>query len=148
MTPSQRIKILAHIERDLARHVRNQKLIDTFKHPTRRDRMMLHIEDNAFRYFLFGLGVFWLTAIVTAVHAEEGRIICPVPGQPCKVIVLIPQEEDMLMRQNGVLDTAAQGRSLELGQFAVYMKNKVLQAAQGQVIPLPEKKSETPVDKP
>jgi hypothetical protein len=38
---------------------------------------------------------------------------------------------------NGVLDTAAQGRALELGQFAVYMKQKIAQSPEGEMKPAP-----------
>lgn len=60
---------------------------------------------------------------------------CPTPGEPCKVITLTAQEEKALIGQNGIFDTAAQGRSLELGGIAVYFKQKILTAPAGEVKP-------------
>jgi hypothetical protein len=68
---------------------------------------------------------------------------CPTPGEPCKVVILSPQEEKALTGQNGLLDTAAQGRSLELGGIAVYFKQKILTAPAGEV-----KAGEKPADPP
>ena len=70
--------------------------------------------------------------IVTPAFAVE----CPTPGEPCKVLYLTAQEEKLLMGQNGVLDTAAQARSLDLGQFAVYFKTRIVGSPQGEVAPV------------
>lgn len=87
--------------------------------------------------------LFWSTMV----YATE----CPDPGVKCKVLFLNDQEEQMLMTRNGILDTAAQGRALELGQFSVYLKQKIAAAAAGEVkqVPQPaEKNPPAPVDKP
>ena len=61
---------------------------------------------------------------------------CPTPGEPCKVVILSPQEEKALTGQNGVLDTAAQGRLIELSGVAVYFKQKILTAPAGDMKPI------------
>ena len=70
---------------------------------------------------------------------------CPTPGQTCKVLILTPEEENALVTRNGVLDTAAQGRALELNGFVVYFKQKLAAAPAGEVKPAEPIK---PVDKP
>ena len=90
---------------------------------------------------------------ITRAFAEDAsKIQCPDPGVKCKVIYLNQQEEQMLMVQNGILDTAAQGRALELGQFSVYLKTRIGNAPQGEVkaVPTPaaENKPAVPVDSP
>lgn len=88
----------------------------------------------------------WIAAFgwVTNVWAAEPTspmptppVTCPDPGVKCKVIFLTQQEEQMLMTPNGILDTAAQGRALELGQFSVYLKTRITNAPQGEVKPVP-----------
>ena len=74
----------------------------------------------------------------------SGKIQCPDPGVKCKVLFLTEQEERMLMGQNGILDTAAQARALDLGQFAVYLKTRIGSAAQGEVKSIPSPATPTP----
>ena len=100
--------------------------------------------------------VIWALIIFGAVKAFAAE--CPDPGVKCKVLYLNEQEERMLMGQNGILDTAAQARSLDLGQFAVYLKTRIGSASQGEVRPSPsgsgptsnpaENKAAAPVDNP
>lgn len=90
--------------------------------------------------------------LTTAAHAADPLPVpCPTPGQTCKIIVLTPEEESILTGKNGVLDTAAQSRALDLGPFVVYVRQKIAQAPEGTVTKLPDQapkeKSEQPVDK-
>jgi hypothetical protein len=66
---------------------------------------------------------------------------CPNPGQPCKVITLTQDEEDILvgkpLKQVGILPTAAQARSLDLGQFVSYFLQKIQSAPHGEMKPDP-----------
>lgn len=66
----------------------------------------------------------------------DARVICPNPGEPCKIMILSLQEERVLMQQNGVLDTAAQARNLDLGQFTVYFKTRIAASPNGEVKPV------------
>ena len=43
----------------------------------------------------------------------------------------------MLMTKNGILDTAAQARAIDLGQFSVYLKTRIAAAPAGIVTPSP-----------
>jgi hypothetical protein len=75
----------------------------------------------------------------TIAHATEPlNIPCPTPGQTCKIIVLTSEEESILTGKNGVLDTAAQSRALDLGPFVVYVRQKIAQAPEGTVTKLPD----------
>ena len=80
-----------------------------------------------------------------------GNIQCPDPGVKCKVLFLNEQEERFLMQPNGVLDTAAQARNLDLGQFVVYLKTRIGSAPAGEVKPVkpaPDNNVAQPTDKP
>ena len=133
----------------LERDIRNQVLVDNLKRLNRKQKLMVHLHRNAFPYAFVFCALFWIAACMTVVHATE----CPDPGVRCKVLFLTRQEEQMLMTQNGILDTAAQGRSLDLGQFSVYLKTRIGSAPQGEVKPVPapeqpkpKNKSAAPVD--
>lgn len=79
-----------------------------------------------------------LIAAVTMVRADDfsdrwPKPQCPTPGEKCKILFLNAQEENLLTGQNGILDTAAQGRQIDLGGFAVYFKSKIATAPAGEV---------------
>ena len=107
---------------------------------------MVHAQRNGLRYAVFFAAFFWVLffALVRSALAE-GNIQCPDPGQHCKILYLTEQEEKLLMQPNGVLDTAAQARALDLGQFSVYFKTRIAGSAQGEVKPVP---SDRPVNAP
>lgn len=78
--------------------------------------------------------VLWTAGLVEA--AEQ----CPTPGEPCKVLVITPQEEKMLIGQGGIMDTAAAGKMIELGSVATYFKGKIASAPMGEMKPKDESK--------
>jgi hypothetical protein len=127
-------KIARAVERD----IRNQVIIDQLKRLIPKDKLMIHLNRNAAHYAISVCAIFWTLLFVANAFPAE----CPTPGEKCKVIFLTEQEEKMLMGQNGILDTAAQARALDLGQFAVYLKTRINGAPQGDV-----KEIEKPVDK-
>lgn len=143
MTPQAEalLKRIVHdIEIESARDRRNQKVIDCMKHLPLLGRAEVRLRRVNWPIALgVAAGFAWIIFCNTMVHAEDfadrftGKIPCPTPGQPCKVLILTPQEENVLMQQNGVLDTAAQARALELGQFSVYLKTRIAAAPQGEV---------------
>ena len=144
-------KIASTIERDIAQLARNQIVIDKLKRPTRKDKFMLAV--HRINWLLIAGIVFSIlvwSALITAVRAAEppsqssGAPSCPNPGEKCKIIYLSEQEERMLMTQNGILDTAAQARALDLGQFAVYLKTRIGSASQGEVKPVEQPKKLVP----
>lgn len=144
--PTQTEKLLAAVDRDL----RNHLLFDKLLHPTRKDRLMLAINNVNWKFLavlVFGF-LFWCVAYASA---AEPAPACPNPGEKCKVLYLTQQEEKLLMSPNGVLDTAAQARALDLGQFAVYFKTRIAAAVQGTVVPVkpaPDNNVAQPADKP
>lgn len=74
-----------------------------------------------------------------------GKIVkaadCPEGAPSCKVLILTPQEEGLLVNQGGILDTAARARYLDLGEVVVHFRDKILKAPAGnvKVPPLPDK---------
>jgi hypothetical protein len=135
-------KIVHTIERD----IRNKVTIDQMKKLTPKGKFMVLVNRHPFVtgivISLFSLFL-WALLVFGAVRAFA--VECPNPGEKCKVLFLSEQEERMLMGQNGILDTAAQARSLDLGQFAVYLKTRIGSAPAGEVKPI-ENKLPAPVD--
>ena len=64
------------------------------------------------------------------VEVQQTR--CP-DNKPCRVVTLTDQEMTILTGPNGILDTAAKARNLDLGQFVVYFQNKLQASPQGKV---------------
>ena len=93
----------------------------------------------------------FLLLATPALADDLPRYPCPDAG-PCKVITLTDAELKILAGQNGILQTAAQGRALELGQFVVYFTNKLQQAPAGEPLKptplqkLPPQPSVAPVE--
>jgi hypothetical protein len=146
-------KIAAQIERDVAQIARNQVAIDKMKSLTLKGKLMVFAERHptsipaAFGFIAAVMVI--LVCTVARVRADDiPHAQCPTAGEPCKILILSQQEERMLMGPNGILDTAAQARALDLGQFVVYLKTRIANAPAGTVQPLPETKPETtaPVD--
>ena len=122
-------KLLDQITRDL----KNQVLFDSYRRPTRRTRLMIHLRDYYRDYLaIIVLVVAWSLGIVVGARADE-LPKCPDVGVKCKVLFLTDQEEQMLMTKNGILDTAAQARAIDLGQFSVYLKTRIAAAPAGEV---------------
>jgi hypothetical protein len=125
-------KLLQQIERD----IRNQVVIDQMKRLNRRQKFMIAIRRHTILLASFALALLWILFCIAAARADEmTKPQCPNPGETCKVILLTPQEERILTGQNGILDTAAQGRQIDLGGFAVYFKSKIATAPSGSVTP-------------
>ena len=139
-------KIVSTLERDIAQAARNQILIDRMKTVTAKDKFMLALRQT--NWLLITAVAFCLLLWSIAFALAEGNVQCPDPGQQCKILYLTQQEEKLLMGQNGVLDTAAQARALDLGQFSVYFKTRIAGSAQGEVKPLPSTPLNAPADKP
>ena len=78
-----------------------------------------------------------LVPISALAQEPPPHAVCPVPGESCKILLLSPTEEKMLMITNGILDTAAQARALDLGQISVYLKTRIASAPSGQIRPTP-----------
>lgn len=134
-------KIASDTERDVAQLVRNQVTIDRMKSLTPKGKLMVQLRRHPFEYAALGASLLLIASVVIA-RAEDPapppRITCPTAGEPCRILLLSPQEEKMLMGQNGILDTAAQARSLDLGQFAVYLKTRIAAAPAGEIKPVPQ----------
>lgn len=147
-------KLLNELERD----IRNQALIDNILRLNRRQKLM--VLAKRFNHplalgALFSI-IFWVMFCMAVVHAEDrvlhasdvaagtpewkdNKVRCPT-AEPCKIVILSAGEEKLLMQQNGILDTAAQARSLDLGQFAVYLKTRIANSPAGE----PLKAAEAP----
>ena len=121
-------KLLTHLERD----IRNQVIIDQMKRLNRRQRLMVTLRRNALNLAAAVLGLLWILFCIGIARADEPPK-CPDPGVKCKILYLTEQEEQMLMTKNGILDTAAQARAIDLGQFSVYLKTRIAGAPAGEV---------------
>lgn len=73
---------------------------------------------------------FVFTTLALSYAIADPRLQCQSPG-PCKVLLLNAEEEKVLTTQNGILDTAQQGRSLDLGALVNYFKQKIATAPAG-----------------
>jgi len=141
-------KIIDTLERD----IRNQVLINSFLKLNWRQKLMVHL--HRYNWVLIAALAFCILCwvLIASAFADEQHIPCPEPGVKCRVLFLSEQEERLLTGQNGILDTAAQGRALELGQFAVYFKQKIASAPAGDVRPTTPSpsanNSPAPVDSP
>ncbi len=142
VTPTQIDSLAKALERDIAQFARNQVLIDRFKTVTRKDKFMLAI--HRFNWLLIAAIAFSLLFWI-AIARAEGNPQCPTPGQQCRILFLNADEETILVRQNGILDTAAQGRMVDLSAAAAYFKLKLSSAPMGEVKPVPTDK---PVNAP
>jgi hypothetical protein len=82
------------------------------------------------------LALLTLCLFYVAAKSEELPVKCPAPppGSPatCKVLTLTPLEEQALMGERGILDTAEQGRPLDLTAVVKYFRKKIQEAASGQ----------------
>lgn len=131
-------KLIDELERD----IRNQVLIDNMLRLNRRQKLMVLAKRFNYPLALGALlsAIFWIMLCMNVVHAQDAaKIPCPTP-EPCKILVLSQQEEKILMQQNGILDTAAQARSLDLGQFAVYLKTRIANSPAGEPLKAAESK--------
>jgi len=165
VTLSQRLKTLRGLEQDLNRYWREQEVIDEMKRnfgiysehippQQKEDNDMPPIYQADFKpaplldrwtiaaIVAFGI-ISFLVLTASLVLADPLPVLnanfkCPNIGEPCKVILLTPAEEKVLTGPNAILDTAAQGRNIELGGAVVYLKNKIATAPDGEVIPAPK----------
>ena len=93
--------------------------------------------------------VAWLALLVAILWFFFGKPVwaddypCPA-GKACKVLTLTPEEQDMLLRDKGILQTAVQARPLDLGAIVQYFVTKIEHAPAGKVVepPKPPEKKE------
>lgn len=101
------------------------------------------------RYFwiLFAGTVLGSLLMFTLAHADP-RTDCPTAGKPCKVLVLTEEEQNVLVGDKGILQTAAAARSLDLGGLTTYFQQKIATAPGGDVkeAPKPAAVFEKPVE--
>lgn len=86
------------------------------------------------------------TLLLVSPALADARTDCP-NQKPCKIIMLNEEEEKALLGQNMVLDTAMQGRAIDLGGVVTYFRNKLSTAPMGDVPALSGSKDETPKEK-
>lgn len=58
---------------------------------------------------------------------------CPAGAKSCKVITLTPEEEEALVGTGRILDTALQGRFIDLNGAVKYFQDKIAKAPAGIV---------------
>jgi len=74
----------------------------------------------------------FLLLLATPAFADPVSYPCP-DSKPCRVITLNDDEMRLLAGQNGILQTAAQARALDLSQYVIYFTNKLQNAPAGEV---------------
>lgn len=72
-----------------------------------------------------------LIGACTSPALADPRTECPNPPATCKVLTLSAEEEKILLDERGILATAAQARSLDLGALATYFQQKIAKAPAG-----------------
>lgn len=88
--------------------------------------------------------VLWITFAFGIAYAfADPRTECP-DANPCKVVLITAQEEKILLDDRGILATAAQARSLDLGGLVTYFQQKIAKAPAGEQKEVP--KPVAPVD--
>lgn len=88
----------------------------------------------AYPFFMFLVVLAWLTTLVVlAPRAHADPIFCQTPS-PCRVIILSTEEEQALTGPNQILDTAMQGRPLDLAGKVLYFRDKIRNAPAGQTV--------------
>ena len=70
-----------------------------------------------------------LLLLSTAALADE-RTACP-SADPCSVLTITDAEKKILLDERGILATAAQARSLDLGALVTYFQQKIARAPAG-----------------
>ena len=87
-----------------------------------------------------------LMLLSTAALADD-RTTCP-DATPCKIVALTAQEEKILLDERGILATASQARSLDLGALVVYFQQKLAKAPAGdpKSAEMPKDQSKPPAD--
>lgn len=133
--------------KQLERDIRNQVVIDQMKKLNWKGKLMVQLYQIKRWHALALLLFLWIIA-ARAAFADDLHVPCPTPGETCKVLILTPMEEKILMQPNGILDTAAQARNLDLGQFSVYLKTRISSAPAGEVVKLPETTPKADKEKP
>jgi hypothetical protein len=134
-------KLIAELERDIRNQVLFNNMLRTKLTSSTlplKEKIMITFRRYPLQLATTALSFLWIIACMTIVKADDLHVPCPTPGEACKVLILSPTEERILTGQNGILDTAAQARSLDLGQFAVYLKTKIASAPAGEVQKIPE----------
>ena len=75
-----------------------------------------------------------MVAAITWLFTSHARAEdCPPNAKSCKVITLTPEEQDMLLRDKGILQTSVQARPLDLGAIVQYFVTKIEAAPAGKV---------------
>lgn len=74
-----------------------------------------------------------LMLLSTAALADD-RTTCP-DTTPCSVLVLTDAEKKILLDERGILATASQARSLDLGALVTYFQQKIARAPAGDKPP-------------
>lgn len=110
----------------------------------------MKFDHPAFFVAAFVLPILFLLAAGTALFAQTPPALdipCP-SDEPCQILVLTKTEASIFTGDNGILATAAQARSLDLGQFVSYFRQKIALAPAGKNASKAETKPPEAASKP
>ena len=79
-----------------------------------------------------------VTTMVTCARAEPAPLPQCQTQSPCKIIILSNEEEFALTGPNQILDTAMQGRPLDLSGKVLYYRDKLRNAPAGAPLEAPK----------
>jgi len=99
---------------------------------------MLTTREKLFMRIFTAASIGLLTLIVLAPRLFADDYPCPANAKSCKVLTLTPEEQDMLLRDKGILQTALAARPLDLGAIVQYWVNKIETAPAGKVAEPPK----------
>lgn len=91
----------------------------------------MRLADKIILAFAFGMILLGCIFGVAARGEPAPQPQCPT-AQPCKVLTLTQEEEQALIGERSILDTALQGRPLDLGGAVTYFREKIRTAPAGQ----------------
>lgn len=79
-------------------------------------------------------------AILLLSSAAAQAVECPPGMAACKIVILSPQEEQILVQPNGILPTAAEARKVDFAGAVQYFLQKIKDAPAGEAAKPPEPK--------
>jgi hypothetical protein len=69
--------------------------------------------------------------------AAELPVNCPPKAPSCKILILTPEEEQALVGDRMIFQTASQARFLDVDPIVKYFLGKIAAAPSGKVVPEP-----------
>ena len=79
-----------------------------------------------------------LAAYARPAAAQEVSYPCPAGAKSCKIVVMVPDEENTLIGADMIFDHAVWANRVKFDSLVAAWREKLRQAPQGKVVPKPE----------